>query len=188
MNIKFLSLGSGSSGNCYYLGTDTYSILIDAGVGIRTIKKIFKEYSLSLSTVRAVFITHDHADHIKAAGHLAAKHNIPIYSTPEVHQGMRRSYCMTEKIDNAHAKFINKGETITVEDFEITCFEVPHDGTDKDVFFPYRHRPYHRNGGSPHRTVELLGTGSQLRQNHASDRSLPAIPERKNSGPQRPPL
>ena len=47
MNIKFLSLGSGSSGNCYYLGTDTYSILIDAGVGIRTIKKIFKEYSLS---------------------------------------------------------------------------------------------------------------------------------------------
>lgn len=130
MNIKFLSLGSGSSGNCYYLGTDTYSILIDAGVGIRTIKKIFKEYSLSLSTVRAVFITHDHADHIKAAGHLAGKHNIPIYSTHEVHQGMRRSYCMTEKIDNAHAKFINKGETITVEDFEITCFEVPHDGTD----------------------------------------------------------
>lgn len=130
MNIKFLSLGSGSSGNCYYLGTDTYSILIDAGVGIRTIKKIFKEYSLSLSTVRAVFITHDHADHIKAAGHLAGKHNIPVYSTPEVHRGMRRSYCMTDKIDDAHAKFIHKGETITVEDFEITCFEVPHDGTD----------------------------------------------------------
>ena len=44
MKIRFMSLGSGSSGNCYYLATDTYSILIDAGVGIRTIKKTFKSF------------------------------------------------------------------------------------------------------------------------------------------------
>lgn len=49
-----------------------------------------------MGLIRAVFITHDHADHIKAVGHLAGKHNIPIYSTPEVHQGINRSYCMTE--------------------------------------------------------------------------------------------
>ena len=130
MKITFLSLGSGSSGNCYYLGTDSYSILIDAGIGIRNIKKIFKEHSLDLGKVQAVFITHDHADHIKAAGHLAGKHDIPIYSTPEVHNGMKRSYCMTEKIDGNHTKFIHKGEALKIKDFEITCFEVPHDGTD----------------------------------------------------------
>ena len=39
MKIRFMSLGSGSSGNCYYLGTDMYGILIDAGIGIRTVKK-----------------------------------------------------------------------------------------------------------------------------------------------------
>ncbi len=38
MKVKFISLASGSSGNCYYLGTETYGILIDAGIGIRTIK------------------------------------------------------------------------------------------------------------------------------------------------------
>ena len=37
---------------------------------------------------------------------------------------------MTEKLDNAHRRFINKEETIQIEDFSITCFEVPHDATD----------------------------------------------------------
>ncbi|WP_300729872.1 MBL fold metallo-hydrolase [uncultured Bacteroides sp.] len=130
MKIKFLSLGSGSSGNCYYLGTDNYAILIDAGIGIRSIKKTFKDFALNLDKVRAVFVTHDHADHIKAVGHLAGKHNIPIYATPEVHKGINKSYCMTEKLDGQHTRYIHKEETIQIEDFSITCFEVPHDGTD----------------------------------------------------------
>ena len=91
MKVRFMSLGSGSSGNCYYLGTDNEGILIDAGIGIRSIKKIFKETGLSLENIRAVFVTHDHADHIKAVGHLAGKHNIPIYATQEVHYGISRS-------------------------------------------------------------------------------------------------
>lgn len=125
-----MSLGSGSSGNCYYLSSGEYAILIDAGIGIRSIKKIFKEYNLNLDHVKAVLITHDHADHIKAAGHLGEKHGIPIYTTPEVHAGMNRSYCMTEKLSAEHKKFIAKGEWITLGDFKITCFEVPHDGSD----------------------------------------------------------
>ena len=125
-----MCLGSGSSGNCYYLCAGGTAILIDAGIGIRSIKRIFKEYTLNLDTVKAVFVTHDHADHIKAVGHLGEKHGIPIYSTPEVHEGIKRSYCMTEKLTPEHKKFIHKGEWITLGDFRITCFEVPHDGTD----------------------------------------------------------
>jgi len=64
MKVKFISLASGSSGNCYYLGTETYGILIDAGIGIRTIKKVLKDYNILMDSIRAVFITHDHADHI----------------------------------------------------------------------------------------------------------------------------
>ena len=96
MKVQFMSLGSGSSGNCYYLATETYSILIDAGIGIRTIKKIFKEYNLELETIKAILITHDHADHIKAVGNLSKKYNIPVYATQEIHKGIQRSYCMTE--------------------------------------------------------------------------------------------
>ena len=130
MKIKFLSLASGSSGNCYYLGTDTYGILIDSGIGVRTIKKSLKEYGLALERVKAVFITHDHADHIKSVGTLGEKYGIPIYSTPEIHVGINKNYCMTEKLTSASVRHIQKEEPIMIDDFKITAFEVPHDGTD----------------------------------------------------------
>ena len=129
MKIKFISLASGSSGNCYFLGTDRYGILVDAGIGIRTIKKTLKELGIGLDIIRAVFITHDHADHIKAVGHLGEKFGIPVYSTPEVHAGINKSYCMTEKLSTC-VHYLHKGETMELEDFAITAFEVPHDGTD----------------------------------------------------------
>lgn len=129
MKIKFISLASGSSGNCYYLGTDKHGILIDAGIGIRTIKKELKEINVSLNNVCAVFITHDHADHIKAVGHLGEKYNIPVYSTKEIHEGINKSYCMTEKLSTS-VHYINKDEPMKIDEFKISAFEVPHDGTD----------------------------------------------------------
>ena len=65
MKLSFLSLASGSSGNCYYLGTSEFGMLIDAGIGIRTIKKVLKDRSIDFTKIVAVLITHDHADHIK---------------------------------------------------------------------------------------------------------------------------
>lgn len=129
MKIKFISLASGSSGNCYYLGTEKHGILIDAGIGIRTIKKSLKEINLSLSNVLAVFVTHDHADHIKAVGHLGEKYNIPIYSTKEIHEGINKSYCMTEKLYSC-VHYLIKEKQLQLDEFKITAFEVPHDGTD----------------------------------------------------------
>lgn len=77
MKVKFISLASGSSGNCYYIGTEKYGILIDAGIAVRTIKKSLKEVGIGMETIRAVFVTHDHADHIKAVGGLGEKLHIP---------------------------------------------------------------------------------------------------------------
>lgn len=128
--LKFLCLGSGSSGNCYYLSCNNNAILIDAGLGIRTIKKTLKDKNLPFESIRAVFVTHDHADHIKCVGVLGEKYNIPVYSTQMVHQGIRKSYCVTEKLTANHIKFIEKEETISFLNFCITAFEVPHDGTD----------------------------------------------------------
>ncbi|WP_042369707.1 MBL fold metallo-hydrolase [Bacteroides neonati] len=129
MKVRFISLASGSSGNCYYLGTGKYGILIDAGIGIRTIKKALKEINVSLETIRAVFVTHDHADHIKAVGHLGEKFNIPVYTTARIHEGINKSYCMTEKLSNS-VRYLEKEQPMKLEDFCIESFEVPHDGTD----------------------------------------------------------
>ena len=129
MKVRFMSLASGSSGNCYYLGTDTYGILIDAGIGIRTIKKALRDINVAMESIRAVFVTHDHADHIKAVGCLGEKMNIPVYTTARIHAGINRSYCMTEKLHSS-VRYLEKEQPMELEDFHIESFEVPHDGTD----------------------------------------------------------
>lgn len=128
--IKFLCLGSGSSGNCYLLQTPYSSILIDAGIGIRMLKKYAKEYGFSISSLDGVFITHDHADHIKAVGHISTDYNLPVYATELIHQGIVQNYCITTKIPEDCIKIVNKTVPVHVGDFVVTPFEVPHDSTD----------------------------------------------------------
>mgnify|MGYP000831657505 FL=1 len=134
MKLSFLSLASGSSGNCYYLGTPEFGVLIDAGIGIRTIKKVLKDKAIDFSKIVAVLITHDHADHIKAAGTLGEKYGIPIYTTEAIKNGMNRNYCMVDKIYSAHRPIV-KEIPFKIKDFTITAFEVPHDGSDNVGFF-----------------------------------------------------
>ncbi len=129
MKIRFMSLSSGSSGNCYYLGTDENGILIDAGIPVKQIKSILKSVGVPFEKIMAVFVTHDHADHIKSLGNLGEKCFIPIYATKETHEGIRKNYCMTDKLHTS-AHFVEKNYPIQFHEFLITPFEVSHDGTD----------------------------------------------------------
>ena len=88
-----------------------------------------RDINVTMDSIRAVFITHDHADHIKAVGHLGEKLNIPVYTTARIHAGINKSYCMTEKL-HASVRYLEKEEPMQLEDFRIESFEVPHDGTD----------------------------------------------------------
>lgn len=125
--LKFLSIGSGSSGNCYYLQTANDALLIDSGVGIRTIKKYMHDYNISLNGVNKILITHDHADHIKSVGVISTEYNIPVYATREVHGGIERNYCVPKKIQQENCKYIEKGVRVKLGDFYVTPFAVPHD-------------------------------------------------------------
>ncbi len=134
MNFRFLSLASGSSGNCYFLGTDDYGILLDAGIGIRTIRKCLKDHKIELDQILGVFVTHDHADHIKSVGCLGEKYNIPIYTTAKVHEGIDNSRYVQEKLSQSR-KVLQKEESFKLRDFVITAFDVPHDGIDNVGYF-----------------------------------------------------
>jgi phosphoribosyl 1,2-cyclic phosphodiesterase len=129
MGLKFLSLASGSSGNCYYLGTDEYGILIDAGISMRRIKKILTNNNIELSQILAVFITHDHTDHIKSAGNLGEKHSIPVYATQKVHAGMNSSRYINTELTFSR-RIIEKEEPVYIRDFKVTAFAIPHDASD----------------------------------------------------------
>ncbi len=128
--LKFISFGSGSSGNCYYLATATDGLIIDSGLGIRTLKKHFKDYGVALNSVHNILITHDHADHIKSVGYMSYEFDIPVYTTKKVHDGIKRNYCVPKKIPSDYVKLIEKGETYQIGEFKVTPFEVPHDSAD----------------------------------------------------------
>jgi phosphoribosyl 1,2-cyclic phosphodiesterase len=122
-------LASGSSGNCYYLGTDDYGILFDAGIGIRSVKKTLNEHRIGLEQIMAVFITHDHTDHIKSVGSLGEKYRIPVYATEAVHTGIETNRYITEKLHTS-VRIIEKELPVWIKDFKITAFDIPHDAAD----------------------------------------------------------
>jgi phosphoribosyl 1,2-cyclic phosphodiesterase len=127
--LKFISLGSGSSGNCYYLETAGDAMLIDAGVGIRTVKKYLHDYGLSISNVKQILVTHDHADHIKAVGMISNEYDIPVYATREVHAGIHRNYCVPKKIPGDNCRVVEKDQRVKIGEFYVTPFAVPHDSS-----------------------------------------------------------
>ena len=133
--MKFISFGSGSSGNCYLLTTPNDALLIDLGVGLRGLKKDFRNYGLSLSMVHHVLITHDHADHIKSVGSFSHDYNIPVYATREVHVGINRNYCITQKISSELVRVIENSKTYQIGDFSVSPFGVPHDSSDNVGYF-----------------------------------------------------
>ena len=128
--LKFISFGSGSSGNCYYLGTATDGLIIDIGVGIRSLKKSCKEYGIQLSKVHRVLITHDHADHIKSVGSFSYEYKVPVYATEKVHKGIDHNYCVTRKVADEMKKEVMVGEPIQMGDFLVRPFAVPHDASE----------------------------------------------------------
>lgn len=81
MELFITSLNSGSNGNCYYVGNRQEAILIDAGISCRETERRMKKLGLSMDKVRAVFVSHEHSDHIKGIPVLSKKYNLPVYIT-----------------------------------------------------------------------------------------------------------
>lgn len=81
MSIFFTSLNSGSNGNCYYIGNESEAVFVDAGISCRETEKRMKRLGLSMDTVKAVFVSHEHTDHISGIPTLAKKYGLPVYIT-----------------------------------------------------------------------------------------------------------
>ncbi len=128
--LKFVSFGSGSSGNCYYLGTATDGLLVDIGVGIRGLRKNSRDYGIHLNTVKHILVTHDHADHIKSVGAFSFDFHVPVYATAKVHEGIERNYCVQRKVASDMKHIVTPGETYQIGQFSVTPFLVPHDASE----------------------------------------------------------
>lgn len=127
--LIFRCFASGSSGNCYYLGTRQRGILIDAGISARQIQKCLREMGLDFQHIMGVLVTHDHADHIRAVGTLGERVKLPIYTTAEIHEGIDRNYGVREKLRSSR-RFFEKGQPWELFGMTINTFSIEHDSTD----------------------------------------------------------
>ena len=126
--VKFMSLSSGSCGNCYYLGTESGGIIIDAGVSLRRLKKVLQEYDLTMDAVKAVLVTHDHLDHIRHLGSFCKRLMKPVYTTDVIHGALAR-HTFTAPTIGPCRRILTADERNEVAGMKVRYFVVPHDAT-----------------------------------------------------------
>ena len=124
--MRLCSIASGSSGNCIYVGSDTTSVLIDAGISCKRIEQGLNDIGITGKELDGVLITHEHSDHIQGLGVLARKQGIPIYATRETYEAIQACPSLGKIPDGLYHE-IRPDCPVGVGDLNIDPFSVSHD-------------------------------------------------------------
>jgi len=126
-----ISLQSGSNGNCFYVQSAGTGVLIDAGIPGNQAQRRLAQFNIDIRSVRAVLISHDHRDHVFAAGIYHRKFGLPVFMTKRTLLAARRRVPLGPFKD---VKFFQAGETLEVGNLTIETVPTPHDGADGVAF------------------------------------------------------
>lgn len=131
--MRMMSIASGSSGNCIYIGSDNTHILIDAGVSRKRIIEGLHSIGLSIKDISGILVTHEHWDHIRGLGVLSRKDEIPIYASV----GTAAAILSADSLGNVEARLMNalQGlEDFSINDLEIHPFRTSHDANEPTAY------------------------------------------------------
>lgn len=132
--VCFMSFGSGSSGNCAYIGTPSCGLLIDAGVDNNYVIEQLKANSINPESIVGILLTHDHSDHVRFAYAILRRYRqMRIFATAKAFNGLLRRHSISRRIKDYHAP-IFKEFPFQAGIFTVTAFETSHDGTDNAGF------------------------------------------------------
>lgn len=94
---RFCTLFSGSSGNSYYIGSAKSGILIDAGRTAKQLDTMLEHCGIGSDAIQAIFITHEHTDHIKGLRVFASRHHLPVFASEGTLSELELLDCFTPK-------------------------------------------------------------------------------------------
>ena len=128
MSLYITSLNSGSNGNCYYIGNDEEAVFVDAGISCRETERRMKRLGLLMQKVKAIFVSHEHSDHIAGIPVLAKKYQLPVYITARTlqHGGLQLA---PEQVIPFQAY-----EAVQIGGLSVTAFPKFHDAYDPHSF------------------------------------------------------
>ena len=128
MSLFITSLNSGSNGNCYYIGSEREAVLIDAGISCRETEKRMKRLGLDMSLVKAIFVSHEHSDHITGIPGLSKKFQLPVYITNTT-LGSASIPIEEHLVQNFFPE-----QPVIIGDLTVTAFSKCHDASDPHSF------------------------------------------------------
>lgn len=114
-------LASGSKGNAAYIRCGKTNILIDAGISCRRIEQGLKRYGCALGDLDAVFITHEHSDHVNGLATLLKRTDMPVYTTAKTWQAIGR------KVEGFQDRFVRLTRRVGLKDIQVIPFAISHD-------------------------------------------------------------
>ena len=130
MALFITSLNSGSNGNCYYIGNDR-----EAGhlswmqeFPCKETERRIERLGLSMHRVKAIFVSHEHSDHINGIPVLAKKYSLPVYITADTlqHSGLR--------LDQKFVRPFQAHQAVTIGELAVTAFSKQHDAAEPHSF------------------------------------------------------
>ncbi|MFW0715324.1 MBL fold metallo-hydrolase [Pedobacter sp. N23S346] len=128
MALYFTSINSGSNGNCYYIGNENEAVLVDVGLTCKEVEKRMSRLGLSIEKVKAIFISHEHSDHIKGLAVLAKKYKLPVYISVAT---LKSSKLL---LDEQNTFGLSHTQNIQIGSLRITAFSKFHDAADPYSF------------------------------------------------------
>ena len=131
MGMVAISLQSGSSGNCWFVESDGVRVLIDAGLSVRQVRRRLAVYGRAEVPIDAVFVSHEHADHIAGVAAYSKHFGAPIYITPKTWEALCRN---RKGLEIATLTHFNPGAAICVKHLRIETIPTPHDSVDGSAF------------------------------------------------------
>ena len=134
--MKLLSIASGSSGNCYYVGNSDTHLLVDVGISCKRVENALKDEGIKPSELDGVLVTHEHIDHVKGIGVLARKHGVPIYATAGTIAEMKKMTSLGS-IDEGLFHEIRPDEKILIKDITVDPSSIWHDAADPVCYSLY---------------------------------------------------
>lgn len=128
ISLRICTLASGSSGNCYYIGTDKTNILIDAGIsGKRVSKSLEENVGINGNQLDGIFVTHEHNDHIQSLGVLARRFKTPLYASQGTWDGIAEKI---GKVDRDLCHTLHTQGSLEIGDLNLEWFPTSHDANE----------------------------------------------------------